>query len=134
MWWTSWYRGEMVIFCCQAEDGIGDKLVTGVQTCALPICLKLAGDLDPAAVENDVYDSYVETAVRRFQARHGLSTDGRPGKLTFDALNVPADQRLSQLKTNLMRLRAFDTKQAPRFVVCNIPAAQLEAIENGTVM
>src|SRR5205823_5848432 len=26
-----------------AEDGIRDKLVTGVQTCALPICLKDAG-------------------------------------------------------------------------------------------
>src|SRR5258708_29897182 len=29
-------------FCCfffQAEDGIRDDLVTGVQTCALPICL-----------------------------------------------------------------------------------------------
>src|SRR2546425_13296832 len=31
----------LVLFCCffffQAEDGIRDKLVTGVQTCALPI-------------------------------------------------------------------------------------------------
>ena len=96
--------------------------------------LKVAGDLDPSAVENDIYDSYVEAAVRRFQARHGLSGDGRPGTLTFNALNIPAEQRLSQLKTNLARLRAFDTKQASRFVVCNIPAAQLEAIENGTVM
>ena len=96
--------------------------------------LKLAGDLDPSAVENDIYDSYVEAAVRRFQARHGLSADGRPGTLTLNALNIPAEQRLSQLKTNLARLRAFDTKQASRFVVCNIPAAQLEAIENGTVM
>ena len=116
---------------------VNERLRTGMRNpavIALRQRLKLAGDLDPAAVENDVYDSYVETAVRRFQARHGLSTDGRPGKLTFDALNVPADQRLSQLKTNLARLRAFDTKQAPRFVVCNIPAAQLEAIENGTVM
>ena len=116
---------------------VNDRLRTGARNpavLALRQRLKLAGDLDPAAVENDVYDSYVETAVRRFQARHGLSADGRPGKLTFDALNVPADQRLSQLKTNLMRLRAFDTKQASRFVVCNIPAAQLEAIENGTVM
>src|SRR5205823_11494526 len=26
------------IFFFQAEDGIRDKLVTGVQTCALPIC------------------------------------------------------------------------------------------------
>ena len=40
--------------------------------------LKLAGDLDPSAVENDIYDSYVEAAVRRFQVRHGLSGDGRP--------------------------------------------------------
>ena len=116
---------------------LNDRLRTGARNPAVPALrqrLKLAGDLDPAAVENDVYDSYVETAVRRFQTRHGLSADGRPGKLTFDALNVPADQRLSQLKTNLARLRAFDTKSAQRFVVCNIPAAQLEAIENGTVM
>jgi len=96
--------------------------------------LKLAGDLDPAAVENDVYDSYVEAAMRRFQARHGLTADGRPGALTFAALNIPADQRLSQLKTNLGRLRAFNANPANRFVVCNIPAAQLEAIENGVVM
>src|SRR2546425_4368905 len=27
-----------VFFFFQAEDGIRDKLVTGVQTCALPIC------------------------------------------------------------------------------------------------
>src|SRR5438552_11060436 len=28
----------MVLFFFQAEDGIRDDLVTGVQTCALPIC------------------------------------------------------------------------------------------------
>src|SRR2546423_4996276 len=28
----------MAYFFFQAEDGIRDKLVTGVQTCALPIC------------------------------------------------------------------------------------------------
>src|SRR3954469_11756228 len=95
--------------------------------------LTLAGDLDPSAVENDIYDSYVEAAVKRFQARHGISADGRPGALTLKALNIPAEQRLSQLKVNLARLRAFDTKNASRFVICNIPAAQLEAIENGTV-
>src|SRR5229473_7105221 len=30
---------DIFIFFFQAEDGIRDKLVTGVQTCALPICL-----------------------------------------------------------------------------------------------
>src|SRR2546425_8944106 len=29
---------EAFVFFFQAEDGIRDKLVTGVQTCALPIC------------------------------------------------------------------------------------------------
>src|SRR5205823_11653541 len=33
-------------FFFQAEDGIRDKLVTGVQTCALPICSEI--DLDAA--------------------------------------------------------------------------------------
>lgn len=113
-----------------------ERFRLGARSAAVPALrqrLKLAGDLDPSAVENDVYDSYVEAAVKRFQARHGISTDGRPGALTMKALNIPADQRLSQLKLNLARLRAFDTKAAPRFVVCNIPAAQLEAVENGVV-
>ena len=114
-----------------------ERLRTGVRNPAVQAFrqrLTLSGDLDPTAVENDIYDSYVEAAVKRFQARHGISADGRPGALTMKALNIPAEQRLSQLKVNLARLRAFDTKRAPRFVVCNIPAAQLEAIENGTVM
>src|SRR6266404_1614828 len=29
---------KLFVFFFQAEDGIRDKLVTGVQTCALPIC------------------------------------------------------------------------------------------------
>ena len=29
---------SVVMFFFQAEDGIRDDLVTGVQTCALPIC------------------------------------------------------------------------------------------------
>src|SRR5205823_9932790 len=30
----------VIVFFFQAEDGIRDKLVTGVQTCALPICTR----------------------------------------------------------------------------------------------
>src|SRR5438876_11185456 len=35
--------GSGVFFFFQAEDGIRDGRVTGVQTCALPICADLAG-------------------------------------------------------------------------------------------
>ena len=37
MMWGGWVLGCFFFF--QAEDGIRDDLVTGVQTCALPICL-----------------------------------------------------------------------------------------------
>src|SRR2546425_596854 len=38
-------------FFFQAEDGIRDKLVTGVQTCALPISVGLVQPLDAALLE-----------------------------------------------------------------------------------
>src|SRR6478672_593095 len=38
--------------------------------------LAAAGDLEANAGAGEVFDSYVEAAVRRFQARHGLGVDG----------------------------------------------------------
>ena len=35
-------RGDVFCFFFQAEDGIRDRLVTGVQTCALPVLVPLA--------------------------------------------------------------------------------------------
>ncbi len=101
---------------------------------ALRARLAASGDIDPNAVGNEIYDSYVEAAVRRFQARHGLSTDGVIRGETLGALNVPAPARLAQLKVNLTRLRALSANLAPRYVVCNLPAARIEAIENGAAV
>src|SRR5687767_6143016 len=48
-------RLSIFFFFFQAEDGIRDKLVTGVQTCALPICLPLQLESRPAhGLERDV--------------------------------------------------------------------------------
>ncbi len=92
--------------------------------------LSVSGDLDPSAVGNDIYDTYVEEAVRRFQARHGLTIDGIVREATLDAMNVPAKTRRDQLKVNIERLKTLTTNLGPRYVVCNIPAARIEAIEN----
>jgi L,D-transpeptidase YcbB len=96
--------------------------------------LAASGDIDQNAVGNDVYDSYVQAAVRRFQARHGLTVDGIVRESTRAALNVPAPTRLGQLKVNVTRLRALSTNLGPRYVVANIPAARIEAIENGAAV
>lgn len=96
--------------------------------------LSIAGDLESAAGVTEVFDSYVEAAVRRFQARHGIGVDGVVREQTFKALNIPAPVRLAQLRTNLVRLRSLSGNLGERFVTCNIPAAQIEAIENGVAV
>ena len=96
--------------------------------------LSVSGDLDPSAVGNDIYDSYVEEAVRRFQARHGLNIDGIVREATLAALNVPATTRRDQLKVNIERLKTLSTNLGPRYVVANIPAARVEAIQNDVVV
>ena len=45
------YVTLLFVFFFQAEDGIRDKLVTGVQTCALPIWLKLRVPAENRAVQ-----------------------------------------------------------------------------------
>ncbi len=96
--------------------------------------LAVAGDIAADSAVTDVFDSYVEAGVRRFQARHGISIDGILRDESFDALNVPAQVRLAQLKINVARLRAVNANFAGRLVVCNLPAARIEAIENGVVV
>lgn len=96
--------------------------------------LVASGDLDPSTGRSDIFDSFVDTAVKRFQTRHGISPDGQVRDSTFAALNVPAELRLRQLETNLVRVRAQSGFLGNKFIVMNIPAAQLEAVENGTVV
>ena len=85
--------------------------------------LIVSGDIGPETGTSPVFDSYVEAAVRRFQARHGIIETGVVNQQTFKALNVPADTRLRQLETNLVRLRSFSRDLGNRYVTANIPAA-----------
>ncbi len=89
--------------------------------------------LDASASTSGIYDSYVEAGVKHFQARHGLIESGVANATTVDAMNVPADYRLRQLETNIVRLRTFATNLGDRFVTANIPAAMVETVENDTV-
>ena len=96
--------------------------------------LSIAGDLELNSGDPAVFDSYVDAAVRRLQVRHGLHPDGVVHEATLHALNVSADRRLAQLRTNAVRLKALTGNLGSRIVVANIPAAQIEAIENGVAI
>ncbi|BCH33711.1 amidase [Mesorhizobium sp. L-8-10] len=96
--------------------------------------LMISGDLSTRAGISQSFDTYVDAAVKRFQARHGLPADGVLGKYTYAAMNVSAPVRLGQLETNLVRLRSMSGELGNRYVMVNIPAAQIEAVENGRVV
>lgn len=95
--------------------------------------LTISGDLDEAAGMSTAFDSYVDGAVKRFQARHGLPADGVLGEFTVKALNVPAQTRLMQLQTNLVRLQSMSGDLGQRYLMVNIPAMYIEAVENDRV-
>jgi len=91
------------------------------------------GDLPQEAGMSSSFDSYVDGAVKRFQARHGLPADGVIGEFTLKAMNIPVDVRLQQLNTNLIRLQTFPGDLGRRHVMVNIPAAYVEAVQDGSV-
>ena len=95
--------------------------------------LEISGDLVGRSVPGE-YDAAVVAAVKKFQTRHGLPPTGViDNRATIDALNVPAVVRLAQLQASLKRLQALAPSAPARYVVVNIPAAQVEAVESGQV-
>jgi L,D-transpeptidase YcbB len=72
----------------------------------------------------------------RFQERHGLRATGRLDAATLKALNVPAEQRLAQIRASIRRIRSDAPSLAmeSRYVVVNIPAFELEAVEGQRVV
>ena len=95
--------------------------------------LMRSGDLTGETSYPDHFGSDLDTAVKRFQASNGLAPTGVVDKRTIAALNVPSEVRLAQLKTNLTRLTDLTRIVAKRYVLVNIPAAQVEAVENNAV-
>jgi L,D-transpeptidase YcbB len=96
--------------------------------------LVMSGDLKDGDTSGDGFDYTTEKAVRRFQAENGLTPTGIVDKRTIAALNIPADVRLRQLKANLGRLTELAVPANRRYIVVNIPAAQVEAIEGDHVV
>ncbi len=77
------------------------------------------------------FDATLSQAVERFQARHGLTVDGKLGDNTRRAMNVPAEERLQQIEANLERWRWLpETLPADRISV-NVPSFELRGYRNG---
>lgn len=92
--------------------------------------LIVSGELSADRAGGETLDGALVEALQAFQSTNGLTPNGRLDDATVAALNVPAEDRLKQLKINLKRLGEMTAVVKPqrKYVVVNIPAAQVEAV------
>jgi len=89
------------------------------------------GDLPSSAevpTDSTLYKGAVVDAVKHFQHRHGLDTDGVLGKGTVTELNAPLKTRLQQLDLTLERYRWIPPDFPEPPIIVNIPEFQLRTM------
>ncbi len=111
---------------------VGDQ---GPRVKALRSYLRATGDLPTVTLSSDpVFDRALESAVMRFQGRHGLFEDGVVGKNTQAAIAVPVEERINQLQINMERWRSIPGSFGSHYLMVNIPGFELRIVENDTVV
>jgi murein L,D-transpeptidase YcbB/YkuD len=143
-WYQSLKDTLPSVFEIQKKGGWGEvpagpplkKRATGPRVEALRSRLTAAGDMP--VVESTVgpsapavFDDAMVEGVKRFQLRHSLEPDGVVGGATIEAMNVPVERRIDQIKANLERWRWLPFDFGERYILVNIASFSLEIIENG---
>ncbi|MGL5286900.1 MAG: L,D-transpeptidase family protein [Aeromonas sp.] len=90
------------------------------------------GDLPRDHQQGDVYSGDIFSAVKTFQARHGLTADGVVGRQTQKWLNTGPEERARLLLRNLWRRDVVDRLPDQRYVLVNIPDYRLSVVEKGS--
>lgn len=81
-----------------------------------------------------VFSDALGKAVMAFQARHGLDADAIVGPSTRAALNRTTQDKIEQLIANMQRMRWLSPGRPDKYLIVNIPAARLWAVDNGRVV
>ena len=80
------------------------------------------------------YDDQLAQAVMTFQKDSGLTPDGIIGAQTVKVMNMTRSDRINQILVNLERLRWVEPNKPSRYVMVNVPAAVLWAVEDNNVV
>ncbi len=103
----------------------GDTATTGT-IASLRARLDLSADTSTSR-----YDAALAGAVAAYQRSHGLVTDSVVGPNTLASLNTPAEYRLRQIAANLERHRWLPRRLGSRYIIVNVPAFRLQAVDGG---
>lgn len=97
--------------------------------------LAITGDLNEELTnDSELFDDSLEQALRNFQRRHGLRTDGIVGQYTLAALNVPVEKRIGQIELNMERLRWLPQNLGSRYILVNVANFELYVAENNQTL
>ncbi|MFO1089628.1 MAG: L,D-transpeptidase family protein [Hyphomicrobiales bacterium] len=105
----------------------------GSGVAALRQRLAAEGFITKESAAGDYFDEGVQTAVQRFQQTNGIRPTGKVDDETQAALNIPVEKRIATLEANVPRVVEYAKNLGNRYIVVNVPATQLEAVENGSV-
>ncbi len=92
---------------------------------------------DLLEIKNPEQTIYNETdlidAVKKFQARNNLASDGLIGKKTVQIMNISATDRIQKIILNLERFRSLknDLEKKDVYLNVNIPAYSMQVFEKG---
>jgi L,D-transpeptidase YcbB len=114
--------------------GRGATLAPGAsdpRVAALRERLVASGDLAREAGAPERFDEALESAVRRFQDRHGLEVDGIVGRRTLAALDVDVARRIDQLRVNLERVRWVAQDLAGDYLIVDIAGFSARLVLDG---
>jgi murein L,D-transpeptidase YcbB/YkuD len=114
----------------------GTTLRKGMMDQRIPALRKRLAMTDALLDSTDpmVFDESLEQAVIRFQRRHGLKEDGVVGRNVLDALNVPAEERIDQIRVNLERARWVLRHLDDTFVLVDIAGFRVFFQKNNQIV
>lgn len=113
-----------LVTAAKLEPGDG-----GPQVVALRDRLMRMGYL--ARSSSNIYDAAMTTAVRAFQAAHGLAQDGVAGKGTLAEVNTSAEKRLQSVIVAMERERWMNKERGKRHIEVNLADFTAKIIDNG---
>jgi murein L,D-transpeptidase YcbB/YkuD len=135
-------RAALVNYLALADKGgwssvpLGESLKPGTKDPRVPAIrtrLRLTDGVRPSSVEPEIYDDALADAVKRFQARQGLESDGVIGASTIVAMNAPVQERIQSIIMAMERLRWMPEDLGQQYVIVNIAGFDLRRIKGGNV-
>lgn len=115
---------------------LGEALKPGMRDPRVPAIrarLKLTDSIGSSPTESETYDEELVEAVKQFQARQGLESDGVIGASTIVAINVPPQERIQSIVMAMERLRWMPEDLGQQYVIVNIAGFDLRRINGGNV-